>query len=168
MGKEGFLAVILMLPAVDMDLRTAKVENSWILCSAVLMAAMKIAGCGTKALPAMALGSAVPVILLWPLFRIRALGAADCKLLSALGLLLGPEAVFRCMLRTFLIGGLLAGALMASNGTAKERFRYLKQYAEKGFCTGQWPPYRRKEFRAENLHMTVPLLLAVLLWAGGL
>ena len=112
MGKEGFLAVILMLPAVDMDLRTAKVENSWILCSAVLMAAMKIAGCGTKALPAMALGSAVPVILLWPLFRIRALGAADCKLLSALGLLLGPEAVFRCMLRTFLIGGLLANQLL--------------------------------------------------------
>ncbi len=168
METEGFLAVILMLPAVDMDLRAEKVENGWILFSAVLMAAMKLAECGGGALPEMAGGFVLPLIFLWPLFRIRAVGAADCKLLSALGLLLGPAAILQCMLRMFLTGGLLAGLLLLTTGSARERFRYLQRYVMRALQTGELPSYRKSGFRPEHIHMTVPILLSVLMWAAGL
>ena len=51
MGAEEYLAVILMLPAIDSDLRAEKVENSWLLVSAALIAAMKLIRHGWKALP---------------------------------------------------------------------------------------------------------------------
>ena len=104
METEGFLAVILMLPAVDMDLRAEKVENGWILFSAVLMAAMKLAECGGGALPEMAGGFVLPLIFLWPLFRIRAVGHnPNAARLGGIR----PDRIF---VIAFLIAGGLAGA----------------------------------------------------------
>ena len=110
----------------------------------------------------------LPLLLLWPLFRIRALGAADCKLLSALGLLLGPSAILQCMLRTFLAGGVLAALLLLTTGMLRERFRCLWLYVERALHTGVLPSYRRSGRRPEHIHMTVPILLSVLMWAAGL
>lgn len=168
MSPEGFLAVILMLPAVESDLLYEKVENGWILFCAGLLAAMRLIGNGPGALAGMAGGAVLPVLLLWPLFRIRAIGAGDCKMLAALGLLLGPAAVLQCMVRMFLLGGVLAAALLAAEGTAAQRFRYLRQYVKQALYTRTLPPYRESGARPEHIHMTVPMLMSVFLWAGGI
>ena len=167
MGAEEFLAVILLLPAVDSDLRTEKVENSWLLVCAILITAMKLIRHGCAAVPDMAAGFILPVVLLWPLFRIRALGAGDSKLLAVLGLLMGPHAVLRCLARAFLIGGILSAALLISCGTLKERMRVLRDYVRRWTETGELPPYREGIPGPADLHMTVPIFLSVLLWAGG-
>lgn len=167
MGPEEFLGVVLMLPAVDSDLRTETVENGWLLVCFCLSMAMKLVRHGPAALPAMAAGFGLPLLLLWPLFRIRALGAGDCKLLAVLGLLLGPEAIVTCMTRMFLFGGMLALPLLFLDGMARERFRYLLQYVRAWAETGRLAPYRKAGPGTGILHMTVPMFLAVMLWAGG-
>lgn len=168
MGPEEYLAVILMLPAVDMDLRAEKVENRWLLVCIVLITAMRLILHGWSVLPDMAAGGVVPVVLLWPLFRIRALGAGDSKLLAVLGLMMGPGDILACMVRAFLTGGVIAALLLLSSGLTGERFRYLASYVRRVLRTGVTAPYRKAGRRPEHIHMTVPIFLGVLLWAGGL
>ena len=168
MGAEEYLAVILMLPAIDSDLRAEKVENSWLLVSAALIAAMKLIRHGWEALPGMAGGFVIPVILLWPLFRIRALGAGDSKLLAVLGLMMGPRDILCCLIRTFLAGGVIAVPVLLFSGIGEERLRYLTGYVEHSLKTGVLPPYRKEGCTPGHIHMTVPVFLSVLLWAGGI
>ncbi len=161
-------ALLLCAGAVWMDLRSAAVSNIWLglwLCAG---AAEGLYRSGPAALLPAAAGMAVPVLLLFPFFYFRMLGAGDIKLLAVLGSYLGPGDILWCLLAAFLTGAVLSVLLFLRNGGWKERWAYFIRYVRTYAETGQKRPYRQPGTGSESLHMTVPILAAVLLWAGGL
>lgn len=109
----------LLALAVWNDLRTRRIPNALVFGGALLgllLNALYPAGAGLLALQpfggigllwALA-GLATGLLLLLPMYALRALGAGDVKLMAMLGAFLGPRPVAACVLLTLLAGGVLA------------------------------------------------------------
>ena len=70
----------------------------------------------------------LPLLLLFPLFLFRMMGAGDIKLLSVLGGLLGTGTILRSMICSFLLGALLSFAFLMACGNLSERLSYFLRY----------------------------------------
>ena len=113
------------------------------------------------------MGFLFPCILLLPLFYFRMLGAGDIKLFSGLGIFLGIPDVFKLILCSLILGGLLSFAFLISCGNLKERFSYFFNYVYKYSQSKVLYPYMKKGNQPENFHFTVPIFLSVMLYVGG-
>jgi Flp pilus assembly protein protease CpaA len=189
---KNALAVFFCLRAVYTDLQSHKVENSWILCCLTLALGYRLcsgssAGTAGGMVDRLADGLAcgfLPLVVLFPFFCIRALGAGDLKLLAVLGLLYGIRDSGRCLALTFgfaavaALGKLLwisvaevrerrqrafknAGEIRSGESVGRERLEYMWDYLRRAACGGEFRSYRRAGFHRENLHMTVYMLAAV-------
>ena len=151
-----------------MDLRTAKVDNGWILFSMFLGLPVCIWRKGMTGICFFTMGSVIPLFLI-VLFIFGMIGAGDIKLFCALGGVMGPGAVLKCIFFSFLSGACIALLLMIINRNFCERILYFIKYVEKTASTGKIVPYRRKSISVpENFHFTVPVFVSVLLYAGGI
>src|SRR4051812_23420093 len=102
--------------AAIVDLRSRRIPN-W------LTASLLVAGIGLNlwrgGLPGGGLavaGAALGLLMLLPLYVIRAMGAGDVKLLAGLGALLGPHALVSVALYAALVGGLMSALMLARGG----------------------------------------------------
>lgn len=150
-----------------MDLRSTKVDNAWLLFWLAVGTAAQVIRAGPAVLLQILPGMAVPLVLLFPFFYFRMLGAADIKLLSVLGSYLGRKAILPCLFYTFLLAAFLSLLTFLLDGGIQNRVRYLAGWLHRYLETGRREPYLRTGLREESLHMTVPMLMAVLLYTGG-
>ena len=151
-----------------MDLRTARIDNGWILFSMAVGAVCCTMEKGIAGMFFYAAGSSIPLILII-LFGFGMLGAGDIKLFCALGGVMGTGAVFRCILSSFLLGAVFSVLFLITTRSFCERIQYFITYMENCRNTGEIIPYRRKEITApENFHFTVPVFLSVMLYVGGI
>lgn len=168
--QYGFLhlfPVIIALTALIMDLRTAKVDNGWILFSMGIGLFVCIWEKGVGGAGFYLAGTLIP-LLLTGLFVFGMLGAGDIKLFCALGGVIGSRAILKCILVSFFTGACISVALLIFHCNICNRFLYLIKYTEHFVLTGEITPYRRKEITApENFHFTIPIFISILLYAGG-
>lgn len=153
--------------AVVMDLRTARVENGWILFSLAVSLLWRVLQEGIFGVSAFLTGTLLPVLVLGVLFYFRMLGPGDIKLFCALGGVMGPEAIGKCILSSFFLGAVISLAILIFCGSFKSRIQYLIRYFQNYFRTGEAGPYYRKGMVLENIHFTVPVFMSVMLYAGG-
>ena len=113
-------------------------------------------------------GAAVPVLGLFPLFLVRMLGPGDIKILSVLGGLLGCGDVVHLIIISFLLGGVLSLGLLVSCGMLASRIRHFADYLKTYLKDRKPRPYYRTGEQAENIHFTLPILLGVFLYVGGI
>ena len=162
------IPVVLSGVAVLMDFRKAAVDNGWILFSVIIGLFLRLIQYGITGMGGFFAGIFLPMILLYPLFIFRMLGAGDIKLLCAIGGIMGPRAAGECVLYAFVIGAGISLAILISTGNICHRLHYLYQYISDLYRTGNLKPYYRKGMSVpENFHFTVPVFLSVLLYAGG-
>ncbi|MFQ7550610.1 MAG: prepilin peptidase [Blautia marasmi] len=109
----------------------------------------------------------MPLLLLYPLFCFRMMGAGDIKLMAVLGGILGVSGILKGMFCAFILGAVLSLAFLISCGNLRERFSYFFHYLK--VCKEEHcpVPYGKQGAQAENLHFTVPILLGIMLYAGG-
>lgn len=107
------------------DVRTRRIPNRLTLPGAALgLAAATATHGGTGALSSAA-GLLVGVMLFFPLFALKGLGAGDVKLLGALGAWVGATTVLGVAFYTTLAGGALALALIVKHGYGRQAVRNL-------------------------------------------
>ena len=181
MDPDMCAALFLTAGAAWMDLRSTKVDNGWLLFWLAVRVITQVIRAGPAAIgpahaePEILLriflwtlpGMAVPLLLLFPFFYFRMLGAADIKLLAVLGSFMGRKAILPCIFYTFLCAAVLSLLTFIIDGGIQIRVRYLAGWLRDYLETGKRSPYLRSGLREESLHMTVPMLMAVLLRAGG-
>lgn len=98
------IPVMMAAAAVVMDLRTARVDNGWILFCMAAGLAMRILANGIIGVFWYFTGALIPVVLLGWLFVFRMLGPGDIKLLSVIGGILGAGEIVKCILGAMFIG----------------------------------------------------------------
>jgi prepilin peptidase CpaA len=104
------------------DVRTRRIPNWLTFPSAMLGLIAATVAHGGQGAGASAAGLLVGLLLFFPLFALRGLGAGDVKLMAALGAWLGMRAVVMVAFYTTLAGGVLALGLIV-------RHRYGRQAA---------------------------------------
>ena len=124
-----------------------KISNRLIVCGLIWGLVLKIWGNGYVGILYFILNITIPVVLLYLLFQMRALGAGDIKLFSVVGSFITTEQLIRVMLYSFVIAAIL--------GMGKVLYLHLghrKQGGEK----------------LTKIHFSIAILLAVILTKGGM
>lgn len=153
--------------SVCMDIKTDKIANDGICIFGLAGLCYRIWYQGLAGIRHFAAGAAVPLVLLFILFIFRMLGPGDIKLFSVLGGIMGAESIIRCIICSFLIGAVMSAAMLILCCNAKERLRYFTAYITQ-FCKSRAVrPYYRTGPRTENIHFSMPVFLAVILYTGG-
>ncbi len=107
------------------DVRTRRIPNRLTLPATALgMAAATAAHGGSGALSSAA-GLLVGMVLFFPMFALKGLGAGDVKLMGALGAWLGAAMVLGVAFYTTLAGGVLALALIVKHRDGGQAVRNL-------------------------------------------
>lgn len=120
------LALLFCLESVDMDLRTAKIDNEWILSGVVMAFLYQMVSPDPRRLP----GIIIPFLALFPFYWFRMIGAGDIKLLCVLGMFMGPRKIVLCMMWTFVLAGILSLAILIDDGSLAERLAYFRWYVK--------------------------------------
>ena len=163
MNARLILLLGMLCPAVAMDLRGGRIDNRWIRLSAAAgcLVQMRVRGPAGILYAASGFGTAFAVLFI--LFVFRMLGAGDIKLFCALGTVLGPAGILKCIGGAFIAGAAIALIQMISAGIFRERFLYLFHYIQNTLSEGQISPYIKPGLdRPENIHFTVPIMLSAL------
>ena len=124
-----------------------KISNRLIVCGLIWGLVLKIWGNGYVGILYFILNITIPVVLLYLLFQMRALGAGDIKLFSVVGSFITTEQLIKVMLYSFVIAAIL--------GVGKVLYLHLghrKQGGEK----------------LTKIHFSIAILLAVILTKGGM
>jgi prepilin peptidase CpaA len=107
------------------DLRTRRIPNALTFPAAALGVIAATAAHGGQGAIASAAGLLVGLLLFFPLFALKGLGAGDVKLLGALGAWLGASVVLGVAFYTTLAGGVLAIVLMVRHRYGRQAVRNL-------------------------------------------
>ena len=161
--RYAVLIFILTLAAVS-DLKTYTVKNSLIAAGLAAGILMNVITRGPEGLWDSAAGIIIPVLILFVLFVLRMLGAADIKLFSVAGAFLGTRGALAVIVFSFLSGGIISLILMIKRDLFVKRLKYLFNYSKTLFRTGRPVPYERLDLHEGDhfMHFAVPVLMGVL------
>ena len=167
MTISGGFCALFSLIAMIMDIKWEKVSNQWIFFGWTAGAVCGTVQGGIPGAVRFLLGAMFPVAVLFPLFVFHMLGTGDIKLFSVLAGFMELRTLVRCMLLSFLIGGMIAIPVLFFRCGARERFLYFFSYLTEYFRTGKISPYLRPGRHPENIHFTIPIFISVLIYTGG-
>lgn len=164
-----FLIVVLSL-AVLFDFKTGKVPNGLIFLGLAggMLRLIFLSDWGTVFLQLQAVF--LPLLLLFPLFRIGVLGAGDIKLFSVIGCFFSLQEELYLIFLSFTAGAILGVFFLWKNRNFRERMYYLFSYLKSILVTGHFELYDSDVgVKASNykIHFTLPIFIGVLLHAGG-
>ena len=143
------LAVIVMTAGVY-DIRWRRIPN-WLTLAGVII------GVGLNSflyeMPGFWLalkGIGLALLIYFPLYAIRAMGAGDAKLMAAVGALVGPMNWLGIFLLSAVLGGVLGLALILTTGRSRQTF------ANVGFLVRQLAIFRAPYLEKEELDVRSP------------
>lgn len=125
-----------------------------------------------RALP----GIIIPVMVLFPLYKIGTIGAGDLKLLSMLGFYFNFMETLFCIFLAFVLGAVISISSFIRYKNFEERMTYLFSYLKKCFDMGRlqyYYPDSKEEQSSDSaeskskIHLAIPIFFSVLLHVGG-
>lgn len=159
-----FELILLLTLALISDYRTYKIKNEIVIVFifAGLLTNIVYHGLGgvRQSLP----GLVVTIVMLFPLFALRMLGAGDIKLLGAVGSIMGLPFAFYSTICSFLCGGLIGICILIINRNSGQRLKYLVIYLKTAVLMHQLPEYSdfKDKSAGDKFHFTYAVLPGVL------
>lgn len=162
----------MLLLAALADLKTDRIPNGYILFGIIL-------GLSGSLLADKDLwksfGSMLAAFLfLYPIYKIGALGAGDVKLLIMVGSFYAMREFMVILAGAFVIGAVFSLIKLLAEHNGRERMLYLFSYLSEIMQTRQWKLYGEnlvqdyQMYCRNKIHFAVPVLLSVVLKAGGM
>ncbi|MGE5372153.1 MAG: prepilin peptidase [Solirubrobacterales bacterium] len=158
----------LLLLALIMDVNYSIVPN-WLTapaaCAGLLIGAFQA---GLPGLGISAAGLLLPVVALYPFFRMGTLGGGDIKLFAAIGAVMGPEFAAWSFAFSVMAALPTAVALMLYRGVLRTRMRILYRYLLYAVISLRLVPYAQSREPAAVFPFTVVVVPGVLMAGLGL
>ncbi|MFV0344046.1 MAG: prepilin peptidase [Anaerocolumna sp.] len=123
--------VFLLLLALSKDLKSYKIPNTIILIGYLFGLFFFCQEQEWTSIHKWVLSIFIPILILFPLFFIKALGAGDIKLFSVIGGFFGISYVINLIVISFLIGGILAVFQLCKNKNLSSRISFFLSYVKK-------------------------------------
>ncbi len=168
------MLLLFLLIAVFTDHKWGKIYNGQVVIGIFLGVGYRIFMLGPPAVWEGILSFLIPVVLLFPLFRIGTLGGGDIKLLAVAALFLTPYQTILFLGVTFFFGAVGALFKMIKERNFAERFSYLMSYVCDVITTNNWKLYEdakkqsKEELYRHKIHFALPVFVSALIHAGGL
>lgn len=154
--------VLIVLFAVIQDLYLYKIKNQLIVIGLIVGVLFLLSDGGGEVVAIHLLGMLLPLVLLFPLFALRMLGAGDIKLFSVIGLFLGPSLGLSVMLFSAFFGAIQALCALCKNRNFKERFLYFFQFINRKRTYSSYNYYCASEDNYKNaIHFSISIFLAL-------
>lgn len=171
------LLIIISL-AVYQDVRSYKIKNSLIGIGLISGALINLLEVGLTKFYPFVIAMGLPILMLFPLFVFKVLGAGDIKLFSVIGCYLGIRPVFKIIIISFFMGGIISIIYLIHTKSFTKRYMHLISYIselKKGnklvinkdkidIKNIEIVPYYKKERdgREGIIHFSIAILLAVI------
>lgn len=160
---KGLLIMTFLFLAVISDIRTRKIKNRIVLAFILVGLLANLFENGWTGILDSLWGITFPVMVLFPLFLLKMLGAGDIKCFSAIGAIMGAEFVTYSMIYSFIAGGVIALIIMALNKNALQRFGYLISYLKVSLLTLSLSEYDNLQKSKGAFRFTYAIFLGVIL-----
>lgn len=113
-------------------------------------------------------------LLLYPLFKIGALGAGDIKVFIMIGSFVKIKDMIVVLVAAFVIGAVFSLVKLLIEHNGRERICYFLSYLTDVMRARQWKIYGENMvqdyqlYRTNKIHFTVPILFGTALRIGGI
>ncbi|MCI8991893.1 MAG: prepilin peptidase [Eubacterium sp.] len=159
--------LLLLAAAVIFDLKSRKVPNFLIAAGLILGMAGQLYTSGIQGLGVFAGNVLFPILILYLLFLIRALGAADIKLFSVIGGCAGFPFLIQCIMISFITGAVFSLLQMLRNRNLCYRLITFYQYGKEVLLTGKLKPYPSDNDGKNNLiHFSLSIFISYVIGLG--
>ena len=164
--------LLLLCLAVLADLKTDRIPNGLIVLGIMIGVSDNLWYRLDLLQPAVSMFLAF--IIMYPLFKIGALGAGDIKVFIMVGSFVEVKEFVVILVSAFVIGALLSLIKMLIEHNSKERICYFLSYVSDVARTRKWKMYGEymvqdyQLYRRNKIHFTVPILFGVVLRIGGI
>ena len=151
----------MIIIAMMLDLRSNRISNRYLLVIWGMGIGLKVVQDGIRGLLLGVILTLIPIVLLYFLYQMKALGAGDVKLFGAVGVYLSIEPIIQWIAFSFLCGGVIALWVLIRKQIFRERLMYLNQYVrDQIFLFPNHRIYQNASIGQENvIHFTVPMML---------
>lgn len=122
---------LLTLLAVYQDIKSYKIKNYTIIIGIITGLSINIVEVGFIDTYPFLIGMTLPIIILFPLFLIKALGAGDIKLYSVIGGFYGTYYLVRVLIISFIFAAILSLIYLIKTRSIHKRITYLITYIQK-------------------------------------
>lgn len=167
---QSLLLLLLFLAALA-DLKTDRIPNGFIVFGIII----GISGSLwlDSDIRQTAVSMLLAFLLLYPLFKIGALGAGDVKVFMMIGSFVEVKELLMILIFSFVIGALCSLLKLLSEHNGRERMQYFLSYISEVVRTRQWKIYGEhtvqdyERYRRNKIHFSIPILFSVALQIGG-
>lgn len=149
-----------------MDFATGKVSNQFIIIGLVLGFILQIILKGKSGIIPCIVGTIVPILVLMLVFMIGGIGAGDIKLFSVIGVFIGYQGVFTCIIASFVIGAFISIGKILINHNFLVCFNNIIRSFSQLYYSQTLPVYKRE--KSNTIHFTLPILISVIFYTGGI
>jgi prepilin peptidase CpaA len=125
---SAFALLAILAIAVVNDCRTRRIPNKLIIAGLALGTLCSLVDNGLAGGLKSILGAALALAIFFPMFALRLLGAGDVKLMTVVGSFTGASALLSITLYTFILGGVLAIAVIVYTAQARKVWDNLRLY----------------------------------------
>ena len=166
-----FLLLLLLLLATLADLKSDRIPNGFVMLGIVIGVLCSL--WHGSDIRHTVISMLLAFLLLYPLFKIGAMGAGDVKVFMMIGSFAEVKELLMVLVLSFMIGALCSLIKLLSEHNGRERLYYFLSYISEVVKTGQWKSYGEhvaqdyEQYRRNKIHFTIPVLFSVALWIGG-
>lgn len=165
------LLILLLLLAVLADLKTDRIPNGFVMLGIVI----GVSGALRQGfqIRRVVISMVLAFLLLYPLFKIGAMGAGDVKVCMMVGSFVETKELFVILVLSFMVGAFCSLVKLMSEHNGRERMYYFLSYMSEVIKTRQWKIYGEhmvqdyERYRRNKIHFTIPVLFGVVLRMGG-
>lgn len=161
---------VLLAAACCFDYRYKKIPNFLIVVMAVLGVCRRFLQGGVWEAASCAGAAVLVMCLLYPLFKVGAVGAGDVKLLGMTAGYFPFKKILVFLFLSLVIAAVISLVKMVRKGYFLERMGYLLDYLTDVIKSGRFKLYLQNEQDrgAVGLCLSGPVLVSVLLYMGGI
>lgn len=151
------------------DYRSGRIPNFLVLIMFVMGWGCDAVTAGSWGMISFLIGCVGVMLLLYPLYKIGALGAGDVKLYGVCAGYFPKDKVLLFLFLSLLIAAIISVMKMIKESNAIERISYLCEYLLGVLQSGNFRLYieNEKERKTSGICLTGPIFCSVLLYLGG-
>lgn len=156
--------------AVISDLKSYKVSNVIILVGLITGCTIRIFEEGKNGICLWGIGVVFPVALLWIFFIVKTIGAGDIKLFSVVGGFFGVSYVFKVIILSLIIGGVMSVFQFVRYKNLAVRLQYFSAYISNQLHNKKIESYYRAERDGRScvIHFSIAIGISVIIMWGGI